>query len=153
MPQTKELCFRLLTQEDLPALVPLYMQYYNAHEGGEWTHETTTRRLLQVVTRMDAFGLVAELAAESGVPAAFAMGYYEQYDDGFAYDLVEIVVRDDLQGRGIGTALMQELERQAKAAGALLVQLQAVNDARHHRFYGRLGYGDASNLTLKTKML
>ena len=62
-------------------------------------------------------------------------------------------MRDDLQGHGIGTALMQELERQAKAAGALLVQLQAVNDARHHRFYGRLGYGDASNLTLKTKML
>lgn len=145
-----QLQYHPLTAADIPALVPLYIDYYNGVEGGEWTPETTDRRIRQVVTRMDSFGLVAE---QNGDPVGFAMGYYEQYDDGFAYDLVEIVVRVDLQSQGLGTALMQELQRQTKAQGALLIQLQAVNDERHHRFYGRLGFGDASNLTLKTKML
>lgn len=148
-----QLQYRPLTAADIPALVPLYIEYYNTHEGGAWTEQTTTKRMLQVVTRMDSFGLVAVLPEAPDAPAAFAMGYYEQYDDGFAYDLVEIVVRADQQGRGIGTALLRELERQAKAASALLVQLDAVNDARHDRFYGRLGYHNAANLVGKTKML
>ncbi len=148
-----QLQYRPLTEADIPAVTSLYIDYYNRREGGEWTEETAGRRIRQVVTRMDSFGLVTELPGEPGRPVAFAMGYYEQYDDGFAYDLVEIVVRDGLQGQGIGTALMRELERRVKAEGALLIQLQAVNDARHHRFYGRLGFGDAANLILKTKML
>ncbi len=32
-------------------------------------------------------------------------------------------------------------------------QLQAVNDDLHNHFYGKLGFKDASNLVLKTKML
>lgn len=64
------------------------------------------------------------------------MGYFEQYDDCFAYDLVEIVV---------------DMEQQNK--GAMLIQLQMVNDERHEHFYGSLGYQSATNLVLKTKML
>ncbi len=90
---------------------------------------------------------------EGDTLAAFAMGYFEQYDDCFAYDLVEIVVAADRQNCGIGTALMRELEARVKEMGAMLVQLQAVNDERHEYFYGKLGYKDAKNLVLKTKML
>lgn len=35
----------------------------------------------------------------------------------------------------------------------MLIQLSAVNDALHEHFYGKLGYQNASNLVLKTKML
>ena len=94
--------------------------------------------------------LVAEL---EGKLAAFAFGYMEQYDDGFAYDLVEIVVDRRLQSRGIGSAFMAEIERCAKERGAFLIQLQAVADDAHERFYGRLGYKNALNFVLKCKML
>ena len=40
-----------------------------------------------------------------------------------------------------------------KEKGAMLIQLQAVNDDHHNHFYGKLGYKDATNLTLKTKIL
>lgn len=40
---------------------------------------------------------------DSNKMIAFAMGYFEQYDDGFAYDLIEIVVTADYQKRGVGT--------------------------------------------------
>ena len=144
------LSFRRMTMEDLPRATELYIGYYNRFEGGCWTMETTTRRIRQVLTREDSLCLLLE---EDGVLLGFSMGYLEQYDDLMAYDLVEIVIAAACQGQGYGKALMAETERQAKLLGAAMVQLQAVNDDKHHRFYGQLGYQDANNLVLKTKWL
>lgn len=139
-----------LTLADMDALISLYIAYYNGHEGSCWTDATVRRRMRQVITREDSFGLTLW---EGNQPLGFLMGYYEQFDDGEAYDLVEIVVDENHQGRGFGTALMQELEKRATERGALLVQTEAVADERHDRFYGRLGYGDCGNLRSKCKML
>ena len=54
---------------------------------------------------------------------------------------------------GIGTKMMAELEGRVKEMGAVMVQLVSVNDELHEHFYGKLGYGDASNLKLKSKFL
>ena len=142
--------FRELTAADLPAAAKLYLDYYNGVEDGAWTETTTLRRIRQVVTHMDAYGLAA---VDGDALVAFAMGYFEQYDDCFAYDLVEIVVAADRQNNGIGTAMMRELEMRVKERGAMLVQLQAVNDEHHERFYGKMVYKNAKNLILKTKIL
>lgn len=135
---------------DIPRAVSLYMEYYNTCEGGEWTRETTTKRIRQVMTREDAFGLLLE---EDGRLLGFAMGYFEEYADCAAYDLVEIVIAGEEQDRGLGTAFMGELERQVKARGGAMVQLLAVNDGKHAHFYGKLGYKNAENLVLKVKFL
>lgn len=140
-----------LSRNDIQTLTPMFAQYFNENEGTEWTAETAARRLSQVITREDSFGLVAEDG--SGAPTGFVMGYYEQYSDGMVYDLVEILVRKEYQGRGIGTALVKETERRAKEAGAILVQLTSVNDDMHEHFYGKLGYLTANNLTLKSRVL
>ena len=67
--------------------------------------------------------------------------------------LVEAVrVRSDLRSRGIGEALMQQVEGRAKAAGCGLIQL--TTDKKRpaaHRFYGRLGYV-ASHLGMKKNL-
>ena len=128
----------------------MYVDYYNAYEDGEGTIETTTKRIHQVMTREDAFGLLLE---DKGRLLGFAMGYFEQYDDCQAYDLIEIVVAGERQNQGLGTAFMRELERRVREKGAMLIQLQSVNDAKHEHFYDKLGFKDAKNLVLKTKML
>lgn len=138
------------TARDIEKVAPLYIEYYNSMEDGEWTKATVTKRLRQMASREDAYGL---LLTDEGRPAGFVLGYFEQYDDGFAYDLIEIVIAKESQNRGLGTELMREIERRAKEKGALLVQLQAVNDERHNRFYERLGYQNVSNLILKSKTL
>ena len=142
--------YRMMEEADICKVVPLYMEYYNHYEDGQWTVENTTKRIRQVLSREDAYCLVLE--DHDGI-LAFAMGYFEQYDDCFAYDLVEIVVSAEKQNQGIGTAFMVELEKRVKAEGAMLIQLQAVNDGLHAHFYGKLGYRNAVNLVLKTKML
>ena len=141
---------RKMEEEDIQKVIPLYMDYYNRREDGCWTKQTTYKRIHQVWSREDSYCLLVEL---KGKPAGFAMGYMEQYDDLIAYDLIEIVVAAEHQKKGIGTQFMLELERQVKAQGAAMIQLQAVNDEMHEKFYEKLNYGNASNLVLKCKML
>lgn len=83
----------------------------------------------------------------------FVMGYFEQYDDIQAYDLVEIVIAHGYQGRGMGTRFMQLLETKVEECGGAMIQLQAVNDERHNNFYSKLGFQNCSNLVLKSKWL
>ncbi|MBQ8227494.1 MAG: GNAT family N-acetyltransferase [Clostridia bacterium] len=139
-----------MIEEDIKNLIPLYIEYYNGYENAEWTEKTTYKRVHQVLSREDSYCVVWE--DDDGI-VAFAIGYFEQYDDGFAYDLVEIVVVTHLQNKGYGTVFMRQLESYVKKEGAMLVQLQAVNDDLHNHFYSKLGYKDASNLVLKTKIL
>ncbi len=142
--------YREMTLADMEAAVSLYIAYYNGKEGGAWTEATTSRRIRQVLTREDSFSLVAEV---EGKLVAFAMGYFEQFDDGQVYDLVEIIVAAQWQGKGVGTALMQALEAQVKARGGIVMILDAVNDDFHEHFYGKLGFETATNLVIKTKTL
>ena len=142
--------YRIMTIVDIPLAAAMYRTYYNTYEDGKWTLETAENRIRQVLTRMDSYSLLCE---DAGEIVAMAMGYFEQYDDGSAYDLVEIVVAADFQNRGVGTEMMYELEWRVREKGAMLIQLQAVNDAHHAHFYTKLGYGDAKNLVMKTKML
>lgn len=142
--------YKPFTSVDIERVVSLYIDYYNTHEDGEWTEETTYKRIRQVMTREDAFGLLLE---DRGEVLGFAMGYFEQYDECQAYDLIEIVVAGEHQGRGLGAAFMRELERQVHARGAMLIQLQSVNDAKHENFYDKLGFKDTKNLVLKNKFL
>lgn len=104
----------------------------------------------KVFSRENSYCMVLE---HSGGIIAFAMGYFEQYDDCPAYDLIEIVVAADRQNQEIGTAFMKGIEIRAKQKGAMLIQLEAVNDKFHEHFYKKLGYHNVSNLVHKTKNL
>ena len=141
---------RIMTESDIVSVIPIYIKYYNNKEESEWTKETVYKRIHQVLTREDSYCLLSE---DSGSVSGFAMGYFEQYDDCFAYDLIEIVIAAGLQNQGLGTEFMKEIEKRVKEKGAMLIQLQSVNDEFHEHFYGKLGYSNASNLVLKTKML
>lgn len=135
--------YRVMTEPDIAGVVRLYVEYYNTREDGCWTPEKAYRRIHQVWSTEDAFCLLQE---EDGALSGFAMGYLSQYDDLVAYDLVEIVIAAGRQGRGLGTALLGELERRVREAGAAMMQLQSVNDEMHAHFYGKMGFVRTTNL-------
>ena len=144
------MAYRVMSEADIDLVVPLYLAYYNGHEDGVWTTQTAYKRIHQIWSREDSYCLLLE---ENHQVIGFAIGSMEQYDDLVAYDLVELVIAADYQNQGNGAALMEELERRVKALGASMIQLQAVNDEQHHRFYGKLNYYDAANLVVKAKFL
>ena len=142
--------YRNMTEDDIHAVIPLYMEHYNTYEGGEWTESTTYKRIHQVWSREDSLCLILE---EGGNALGFAMGYFEQYDDLKAYDLVEIVIAHTHQNQGLGTRFMAEIEKRVKELGGAMIQLQAVNDEMHTEFYGKMNYRNCNNLVLKSNLL
>lgn len=145
-----DLTYKIMSEEDINRVIPLYIDYYNNHEDSEWTEATTYKRIHQVWSREDSLCLLFE---ENEKLIGFAIGYFEQYDDLKAYDLIEIVIAHPYQNKGIGTLCMLELEKKVKVLGGSMIQLQSVNDAMHEKFYGKLQYQNAGNLILKVKCL
>ena len=120
--------------EDIPAVLPLYISYYNGHENSCWNEDTAGKRIHQVLSMEDSYGLILENG--NGV-LGFAMGYFKQYDDIVGYTLEEIVIAYEYQNKGVGSMLLRELEANVKEGGASCVELQAVNDDKHERYYGK----------------
>ena len=139
----------VMTVNDIDKVIPLYVEYYNGQEGGCWTEATAKRRISQVLTMDGAYSLI--MREDGGEVIGFVMGYYKQYDDIVGYTLEEILISHARQNQGLGSVLLAELEARVRAAGASCVELQAVKDELHERYYGKAGYHDAKNFILKVK--
>lgn len=140
-----------MSLNDVKSVLPLYIDWYNDHEGGCWTVETAGKRIRQVLTIEDSYSLL--MRDDEGGIVGFVMGYFKQYDDIVGYTLEEIVIAAEYQHRGLGSALLKEVESRIREKGASCVELQAVNDEPHERYYGKAGYRNASNFVMKVKWL
>ena len=138
-----------MSAEDIALVLPLYIDYYNNQEEGCWTEETAGKRIRQVLTMQDSYSLIMKDDADA--VCGFAMGYFKQYDDIIGYTLEEIVIASAEQNKGLGSRLLAELETRVKAVGAACMELQAVKDEMHERFYGKAGFRDAKNFAMKVK--
>lgn len=134
---------------DIDLVVPLYIDYYNNHEDCCWTETTAKKRIQQVLNIDDAYSLI--MKDTNGEVCGFAMGYFKQYDDIVGYMLEEIIISYNYQNKGLGSTLLSVLETKVKEAGASCVELQAVKDEMHERYYGKAGYNDAGNFVMKVK--
>ncbi len=139
---------REIELKDIVAVLPLYISYYNEHEDSCWNENTARKRIHQVLSMENSYGLIVE--NENSV-LGFVMGYFKQYDDIIGYTLDEIVIAYEYQNKGIGSMLLRELEQRVKEKGASCVELQAVNDDMHERYYGKAGYQNAKNFVMKVK--
>ena len=141
---------REMTTADIETVLPMYISYYNEQEGGCWTKETAGRRIHQVLSMEGAYSLILE---EENTVLGFVMGYFKQYDDIVGYTLEEIIIAFEHQNQGIGSHLLNQLEQRVKEKGAACVELQAVKDESHEKYYGKAGYHNAKNFILKVKWL
>ena len=139
----------VMTMRDVEQVIPLYLTYYNTCEGACWTAETAGRRIRQVLGTDDSYSLM--MKQDNGEVCGFVMGYFKQYDDIVGYTLEEILIAQKYQNQGLGSMLLAELETQVRKAGASCVELQAVKDEMHERYYGKAGYRNAKNFVMKVK--
>jgi GNAT superfamily N-acetyltransferase len=119
---------------DVPALVPLMATL------GYPTDEARLRRGFAAILADPSYRTV--LAEDEGaVVGLVGMRSGLRYEAGAFVQLAALVVADGHQGRGVGSALVGEVEAWARAQGAELITL---NSGHHrsdaHRFYEGLGY-------------
>ncbi|MCI9676853.1 MAG: GNAT family N-acetyltransferase [Lachnospiraceae bacterium] len=96
----------------------------------------------------DSHGLIVE---NTNNVLGFVMGYFKQYDDIIGHTLDEIIIAYKCQDKRIGSMLLRELEQRVKVKGASCIELKAVNDDMHERYYGNAGHKNTKNFVLKVK--
>ena len=141
--------YSIMTEADIDQIATLYMDYYNNHEDGCWTHEKAYKRIHQMVTIEDSLCLIQRDGDQN--VTGMVIGYFKEYDDLTAYYLEEIVVFAEYQNKGYGTAFLREIEKRIIAHGAEHIELTSVNDEHHHHFYTQFGMYAASNLKVMGK--
>lgn len=139
-----------MSEKDLDIITSLYVKYYNENEDGIWTFKKAYKRIRQVLLTPDSYCLIQEI---NGLYTGFLMGYIKEYDDLKSYFLEEIVVFKDFQDKGLGSLLINELERQLLDLDISMIELMSVNDTKHLHFYEKFSFEKSNNLLVMSKFL
>lgn len=127
------------TVSDAAALAPLMAQL-----AGQPAHEDRIARTLAHITRDPAYHLL--VARENGRVLGTMMGIvcYDITEQCDPFMVVENVVTDaEARGRGVAKALMDEIERIARARRCTVLMLcSGAERTGAHEFYRRLGFSD-----------
>lgn len=141
---------RLIDFKDLEKIVEIFLDYYNNYEDENWTEERAFKRILQIYNIDDSMSFKITI---NNKIIGFVLGYKKVYGDLSAYKLEEILIMKKYQNQGIGSSVMKEIEKILKKENIELIELVAINDNFHEKFYGKLGYFDGGNLKLKGKFI
>ena len=106
--------------------------------------EQVTTRLAQILARSDHAVFIAEIPSSGAGPrvAGWVHGFVQRIVESDPTIVIGgLVVDENERGLGIGHALMEQIERWARAAscGTVTVRSNVVRE-RAHAFYKRLGY-------------
>lgn len=122
---------RPATEDDVPFLLALREQTMHRHFVESGVEPTREEHLQRVRVRFDS----AQIIEHEGRPA----GILKVARDALAWDLIQIQLAPELQGRGIGEQLIRALLDEARDVGATVsLNVLTANPAR--RLYERLGF-------------
>lgn len=107
-----KLCYKEIEMEDLSELACLYVETFNSEPwNDEWTIDTATKRLKQMLNTEDSYGLCVY---QGEILCGAVLGCMEQFYDGIMFNLKEFWVKNGMRGCGIGTKIFAEMEKRLK---------------------------------------
>jgi ribosomal protein S18 acetylase RimI-like enzyme len=133
----------------LHACAELYVNIFSAAPWNEqWTLETARMRLQDI---FETPGFMGYLSYEMGSVAGFVMGNVEIYQQQRHCYIREICVHPVYQHQGIGSQLMQTIEKRCHAAGLDCIYLLTMRESPAEQFYRKLGFYTSQKMILMSK--
>ena len=140
--------FIILDESYLDEMAELYM---NAFAGEPWNDDWSNReQLYEYIKEISGaynclnFGLKMD-----GKLVAMSLGMIRHWWEGTNYNIEELCVMPELQGRGMGSRFMELIENDIQTRGAVGIFLQTDNDKPAYKFYKKIGFGDlGANVSL-----
>lgn len=146
-----DLVIRPLEGPDLAAFRELLLQW---DDGDAIVAEPELAEQLERARR-DASGEVLLAFSPDGSLAGYAqLGLHVMVGMGTAMEVVALLVRDDLRGKGIGAALLDRCEGWTRSRDCKLLMLSSqLFRERAHAFYRRQGFREAKRSAFFVKDL
>lgn len=138
-----------LTNDHLMDCTDLYIQVFNGEPWNDkWTFETAKKRLDDIFLCPNFEGVVY---VEEGQVKGAIFGNYEQFYEGVHYNLREMFITTELQGTGIGTNLLNELQVRLSDLGVTEIMLFTSKGNKTFEFYKKNGFCEWNSLVIMGK--
>ena len=127
----------------------LYIKVFNAEPWNDkWTLGTAHKRLNDIFISPNFQGV---LYLENGQIKGAIFGNYEQFYDGVHYNLREMFISNELQGKGIGSKLLKELENRLRALDVTTIILFTSKENKTSKFYLNNNFTEWDSMTMMGK--
>jgi GNAT superfamily N-acetyltransferase len=144
--------FEIMQPRHLPELAQLYVQTYNAPPWFDaWTEELVAQKLSQMIRCEGFFGLVSIDA--HGALTGMIVGEKEIYFNCIQFYIKDFCIAFHLRGTGIGSALLNELERLLVSMGVLKMYLFTSRTDETEGFYRKRGFASWDDMVMMGKTI
>ncbi|MBU3144080.1 GNAT family N-acetyltransferase [Clostridium sp. CF012] len=138
-----------IKDQDILKCSELYIKVFNAEPWNDkWTLETAHKRLNDIYISPNFEGA---LYVEGGQVKGAIFGNYEQFYDGIHYNLREMFISNELQGQGIGSKLINELEERLKGMGVTTIILFTSKGNKTSKFYLKNNFAEWNSMAIMGK--
>jgi aminoglycoside 6'-N-acetyltransferase I len=141
--------FLKLQESHLFECSKLYVEVFNAEPWNDsWTEESAYKRLKDIYETPNFEGLV--YIDDNKITGA-VFGNCEQWYEGKHYNLKEMLVFNEQQGKGIGSMIMHRLTSELEQKGVNTVILFTSKGNKTHNFYIKKGFGELESMAMLAK--
>ena len=118
--------------------------YKNAFAGEPWNDDWSDRvQLYEYIKEISgAYNCLNYGLKVDGKLVAMSLGMIRHWWEGTNYNIEELCVSPELQGKGMGSRFMEMIERDIQTRGAVGIFLQTDNDKPAYNFYQKIGFGN-----------
>jgi len=147
--ERKKMIYKDLKKEHIKELSKLYMDAFNSDPwNDEWTLESASKRLLQMINCEGSYGLVCY---ENGDLIGMILGNHEHFYNGMHFNIKEFCVDINLRKNGFGSALLEEFVKRLKERGINEVILFTSRTDGTEGFYKNRGFKSFNSMVMMGK--
>lgn len=138
-----------IKSEHLIKCSELFIEVFNTKPWNDkWTSETASKRLNDIFIAPNFEGV---LYIENDEIKGAIFGNYEQYYDGIHYNLKELFISNEIQGRGVGRKLIAKLEGRLREVGVTAIILLTSKGNGTSDFYLKNNFSELSEMAIMGK--
>lgn len=128
----------LMKKENLYEYAELFSKVFNGSPWNEnWIIDTSYERLSDIMNTPKSFGLANYIDNKL---VGFIIGHSMQYYDGVHFEISEFCVDNSIQGKGIGSNLINEFLKALESKNILKVYLLTIRGEKTEGFYNKRGF-------------
>lgn len=143
--------YKELTLDNVDEVIELFINAFNREPwNDEWTYETTSKRLRQMISWDGSYGLIAY---DNDIIVGMILGNKEYYYNCIHFEISEFCVDANIKGRGYGRIIIEEFEKRLKELGIDEIILKTNRAEATFNFYNKMGYKEIDTLVMMEKKL